>query len=454
MAETCINKVRRKWLWLIVLTVASLGFIASPQCQTDEPKLQQSDITEIIDTLIDAYQIHYVYPDTARALGKHIRKNFADGKYDDATTLEAIAQKLNEDIRAFTHDRHIYISVMSPDDPPPINDTITDGEIALQARNNFSIRKAEWLTGNVGYVRFDGFEDAAYAGDAAAAAMNFVGRCDAVIMDLRYNPGGYETMVRFLASYFYKGPTLIGSLYFTETDSLEQSWTSAYVPGNKLVDADLYILISKRTGSGAEAFSYGMKHSGRAVLIGETTAGAAHWTEAWEFPSLRLRARIPIARPINPVTKTSWERTGVTPDIEVPSEDALAVAHSEAIKKLAARTTDEKLRSSLEWESAIVEAQATKFAITPEEMQAITGEFKDGIYAIYIKDDSLLWRSFDGTVYPLIPLSEDWFAIEKINDDYRLQIIRDDNNRVTGFRILIKGSEPRPIREKCGEVKR
>jgi hypothetical protein len=442
-----------KWLWLSILIVIMLGFGAMAQSQSEKPGvLQKSDIAEIIDTILTAFERHYVYPDTARALSKHIRKRFSKGEYDSIADLSTIAAKLSDDIRSFTSDRHIRISVMSPYDPPTIGDTVTTAEIARNARRNFYMRKAEWLIGNIGYLRFDGFADAEFAGEAVAAAMGFVSRCDAIIIDLRYNPGGDETMVRFLASYFFKRPTLINALYFTETDSLEQSWTSAYVPGRKLVDADLYILTSNMTASGAEAFAYGMKNSGRAVLIGQTTAGAAHWTEAWEFPSLQLRADIPIARPINPVTKTSWERTGVTPHIEASIENSLAVAQGEALKKLMARTTDEYVRSELTWYLAAAEAQARPVTLSAEKMLTYTGEFSGGRYGILVKNDALYWRYVDGTLFILLPLTEDLFGFDD-TDDYRLEIIRGDNGAVTGFRLLEKCGEPGPIREKTGEAR-
>ncbi len=440
------------WLWASMLVVALFGPAASAQTQADKPRaLQKSDVAEIIDSVLTAYERHYVYPDTARALSKYIRGRLASGVYDSIADLATMAGTLRDDLRSFTHDRHIYISVMSADDTPAIGDTITQAEIARRARNNFNIRKVEWLPGNVGYLRLDGFEDAAFAGEAVAAAMGVLARCDAIIIDLRYNPGGDETMVKFLASYFFKKPTIINALYFPETDSLEQSWTYAYVPGHKLVDADVYILTSSGTGSGAEAFSYGMKNSGRAVLIGQTTAGAAHWTESWDFPSLGIRANIPIARPINPVTKTSWERTGVTPNIEAPSEEALDIAHREALQRLLTRATDDAKRSELSWDLVTVEAKTKPVTLTADKMLTYTGEYAGGRYAILVKDSTLRWRYPDGTLFVLIPYSEDLFGFDD-TDDYRLAIVRDSSGAVTGFRLLVKGSEPGPIRERTGDI--
>ena len=40
---------------------------------------------------------------------------------------------------------------------------------------------------------------------------------------------------------------------------------------------------------------------------------------------------VPWGRPINPVTKTNWEGTGVVPDIAVPADAALDEAHRRAL---------------------------------------------------------------------------------------------------------------------------
>jgi hypothetical protein len=411
---------------------------------------RKSDIAEIIDTIIAAFERYYVYPDKVGDLGAHLRKRFDEGAYADATNLNAIAGKISSDMVSFTNDRHILIFVMPPDDLPTNDDVATDAKIARRAQVNYGIRKAEWLVGNVGYLRIDYFDNAEYAGEAATAAMNFIGRCDSVIIDLRYNVGGEETMLQFLASYFFKNPTEVSARYISETDSLLQTWTSAYVPGRKLADADLYILTSRYTASGGEAFSYSMKHTNRAVLVGEKTLGSSHWAEVYDFPKIGLRAQIPIGRVIHPVTKTDWEGTGVTPHIEVPSHKALAVAHREALKATLERTSDEGLRSKLSWHLIAVEAQVEPVTLTLEKMQTYTGKY-DGERAILIRNGCLFWRYVDGNESKMIPFTKDLFGFDD-SDDYRLAIVRNNNGTVTGFRLLVQGNAPGQIREKIGDI--
>ena len=65
-----------------------------------------------------------------------------------------------------------------------------------------------------------------------------------------------------------------------------------------------------------------LKNLKRATLIGKSTGGAAHAGEIHQI-SAHFSAFIPCFKPINPFTKTNWENTGVSPDIETSSNSAL-----------------------------------------------------------------------------------------------------------------------------------
>jgi C-terminal processing protease CtpA/Prc len=106
---------------------------------------------------------------------------------------------------------------------------------------------------------------------------------------------------------------------------MQEFWTLADVPGEKLPDVPLFVLTSSRTFSGAEEFTYNLKTRERALIIGETTGGGAN--PGGTFPiNDRFSIFIPTGRAINPVTGINWEGTGVTPDVTVSSNTALDVA--------------------------------------------------------------------------------------------------------------------------------
>jgi C-terminal processing protease CtpA/Prc len=104
----------------------------------------------------------------------------------------------------------------------------------------------------------------------------------------------------------------------------------------------VFVLTSRRTFSGAEEFSYNLKHLKRATIVGEVTGGGAHPVRNQRIDD-RFSIGVPDARPINAVTKTNWEGTGVEPDVKVPASEALTTAQRLASEKIAAGRTGGRL---------------------------------------------------------------------------------------------------------------
>ncbi len=129
--------------------------------------------------------------------------------------------------------------------------------------------------------------------------MNFLAYCDAIIVDLRQNGGGDPAQIQLISSYFFEEPVHLNDLYARATDRTENYWTLPYVPGAEASKADLYVLTSARTFSGAEEFSYNLQNLKRATIIGETTGGGAHPTNAM-IVQRDFILRVPFARAINP----------------------------------------------------------------------------------------------------------------------------------------------------------
>jgi hypothetical protein len=155
--------------------------------------------------------------------------------------------------------------------------------------------------------------------------MHLLENTDAVIIDLRRNGGGDPHTVQLLCSYFFDKPTHLNSLYWRDGDRTEEFWTLADLPGQRMADVPLFVLTSNYTFSGAEEFTYNMQTRKRATIVGETTGGGAN--PGGMVPvGERFGIFIPTGRAINPVTKTNWEGTGITPDVAVGAADALDTA--------------------------------------------------------------------------------------------------------------------------------
>ncbi|MCL4559289.1 MAG: S41 family peptidase [Chloroflexi bacterium] len=95
------------------------------------------------------------------------------------------------------------------------------------------------------------FPDASVAGETIVAAMNFLAYVDALIIDLRQCLGGEPNPVALAISYLFDSePVHLNSLYLRSDDRTQQFWTPAYVPGKRLVEIPVYLLISRATFSG------------------------------------------------------------------------------------------------------------------------------------------------------------------------------------------------------------
>lgn len=279
----------------------------------------------------------YVDAGLAKQMKDALEAHQRAGEYDSITDGDAFAERLTNDLRAVSHDRHLGVSFSPfkmPDRKEPSSDDLARMHQRMQ-HDNCAFQKVEVLPGNIGYVKFDGFFDPNVCAPTAAAAMGFLAHTDAVIFDLRGNGGGDPAMVTFIASYLFDQPTHLNDLYNRKEDSTRQFWTLPYVPGERLVKQPVFVLTSKRTFSGAEEFCYDLKNQKRATLVGETTGGGAH-PVAGHVVADYFTVRVPYAKAVNPVTKTNWEGTGVEPDVKVPAADALETAEKLAAEKIRA----------------------------------------------------------------------------------------------------------------------
>lgn len=317
--------------------------------------------SEVIEVTLKRISESYVFPEVAKQIEDRIRERLQKKEYGGISDPAKLAEVLTSQLRAISHDKHMSVSYYSkPLPPPPNEDKETPQERErrryLAGLSNFGFNKVARLSGNVGYLDLDIFWwlDVG-GGDTAVAAMNFLGNTNSLIIDLRKNRGGDPAMVALLASYFFDNePVELTGLYWRPIDSLQRSFTLAYVPGKRYLNKDVYILTSKDTFSAGEAFAYDLKNMRRATIIGETTGGGANPRTGYPI-NQNFIVFVPTGRAVSPITKTNWEGVGVKPDMEVPAEQALNTAHLAALKKLMERNTEAALEDEIK--SAIVTIQ-------------------------------------------------------------------------------------------------
>ena len=462
--------IRNKGLRLPIIFCAILTFFALSLCavcgaaQSDKQLVIDSQTRKrIIDKVIDELQLKYIAPERIKNIESKLRTKLQNGEYDKIENARQFAATLTEDLRTAGNDLHLFITydpvleraiMAAPQTPsvdlqelPP-----TDESLAELRRSNYNFRKVEIMRGNVGYLDLRSFVDLNLSKDTAAAAMGFLSNADAVIIDLRKNPGGFINLEIFLASYFYGvDPVELLSRYHREGDVTVREWTLREVPGKRLQHTDLYILTSKETASAGEGFSFILQQRKRAKVIGEKTSGAGYGNKEYAIGE-GLVFFISVFRQFDPRTGRGWQNVGVEPDIMVPAELALGAAHLEAVKALAARTNDQRKKQQLNWLAPLLGLEINGAKQVPETILGkYVGKYTPQI-AVSIEQGQPYFLGASGVKRRLLALADDYFLIEDVSvppeSQARVRFVMNAAGLVTELQLLVADGRAFPrVRE-------
>lgn len=189
-----------------------------------------------------------------------------------------------------------------------------------------SVRDAKILQDGIGYVRITQFnEPTAEEFEKALVKLEGLGM-DALILDLRNNPGGLLESARKVASKFIDGGELIVS---TEGRDLANKIVYRADRGKKRA-YPVVLLVNNGSASGSEIVAGALKDLKRAVLVGETTFGKGSVQSVLPLPD-GSAMRLTTAKYYTPSHKVIHEH-GVTPDIIVPisAEDEVKLLEQRA----------------------------------------------------------------------------------------------------------------------------
>lgn len=164
------------------------------------------------------------------------------------------------------------------------------------------------LSPKVGYIKFNAFAPPAV--EKLCSALSQFKNKEALIIDLRGNIGGLMLAIQGIAGMLSSEPMDFGrSIYRDRTDQLKIS------PKVKNFSGRLVFLVDGHTVSAAEILASGLQESGRATIVGETTAGEALPAVSVTLPT-GARLVYPIA---NYITHYGFsvEGKGVIPDVMI-----------------------------------------------------------------------------------------------------------------------------------------
>jgi len=407
------------------------GALAQPQPGL-APTIDAKTQAAIIDSVSSALLEEYVFAEVAENMESLVRRKLEEGAYARITDPAEFVQRLTDDLRSVSKDRHLEVRYF----PPGVlnEEAALPPEAQRQRRlerlrsQNFGFQKVEILPGNIGYVDFRYFAEAKDGGPTAIAAMNFLAHTDALIFDLRQNGGGNPSMIQLISSYLFEEPVHLNSFYIRKGDSTKDFWTQEFVQGPRMSAVPVYVLTSSFTFSGAEEFSYNLKNLKRGTIIGETTGGGAHPVTQRLFRSLNIGVKVPFGRAVNPVTGTNWEGVGVEPDIKTPAAGALLMARMEAVKAMIEKAEEGPRKTRLQWMLEGLAVEADPVTVPESDLVACAGTY--GPRSFRFENGFLYYRREGRPEYRLIPMGGDRFMVETL-DYFRLQFRRDEGGKVT-----------------------
>lgn len=286
---------------------------------------------------------NYIFEDVANKLAAKLESAIDKGIFENLSN-KGFADSLSSFLEINSDDRHFNVlyrpnSGQNPTDEKELQKAADE----INRRWNYGFEKVNRLAGNIGYIEYTGFpEGNKSAQHILDATMNFVSNTNALIIDLRNNRGGDGKMVELFLSYFFEEKILLSNAYTRYSGKTTKSYTRGRVNGRKYLNKPVYILVNNQTISAAEALAYDLQSRNQAMVIGETTYGAANPIKVFIVDNSYVLF-IPVTESISSITKTNWEHTGVALDVKVSSEKALTKAHIIALEKLMQSNTQTEL---------------------------------------------------------------------------------------------------------------
>ncbi|KRA64783.1 peptidase S41 [Caulobacter sp. Root655] len=383
--------------------------------------LSRTDRDAALTAIAAAVRASYVFPEKDAAIVARLEKARQDGRYD-MEDAGVFAERVTEDLRAASGDRHMYMLYNPAQYAAATSASPADGAAMSQSgaaaferraavRDHHGLVAQEILPGNIRYLKVAGFE---WIQDETGAvydsALRFLKDGDAVIIDVRGNPGGTHQAVRYLVSHFMD-PDVLELTFLEGGQAPKQSWTLDHLPAGRLKGKPLYVLIDGNTGSAAEAFAYDVQQFKLGELVGAKTAGAANNNKFVPVaPGFMLS--VSFGRPVHAVSQANWDGTGVAPTIEVASARALETAQSLALTRLAAAPgASPEALAEYAWARITVDAALKPVSIPPSRLKAWAGPY--GEVTISLRDGKLWMARAERPLRSLTPLTADGlFAVD------------------------------------------
>lgn len=307
--------------------------------------IDRAGVRAAVEQLADRMEASYVFPEVASQYATFLRARSAEGAYDQITDPAQLAQTLGADLNGVHRDAHLRVTMASP---------APSGEAAPRQQlpsGNEAFGDERWLADGVAYIRFTILPEDETSQERIGQMLDRFADARVLVLDLRRCFGGSTEVMDVLFSRIYGAATELVTMdtrtganaeleaEFAGQPTMHHAdapqgitryvhWAQPTTPVDSLADARVYVLTG-RTASACEHMSLALKATGRATLVGGTTAGAGHYGGEQSFGDGRFQVWLPVGRTYIAATNQGWEGVGVAPDRAVAPDDALNVVLQE-----------------------------------------------------------------------------------------------------------------------------
>ncbi len=416
------------------LTLALLSLAFGAQAR-ETPRVYVDGIAAVIEE-------NYFDEARAKEIAAKLRSAASTGKFDALQNERELSSELARWLAPL--DTHFKVNWAEPEPASPAaRDSTLPARVIPskdpEKRKNYGVRDVEVLPGNIGYLdlrQFAGFEfgePGQPARQTVDAGLQLLSGTNALIIDLRENGGGAPQMVGYLSSAFVKKDADIFNTFHGRGRTMSESPLDWH-PQPRL-DTPLFILISARTASAAEAFAYTMQSAKRATIVGETSMGAAN-PGAFVDAGNGFKVFVSFASPINPITKTNWEDRGVIPDVAVASTAAPETARRLALQAVLAGGLQGDDATDVRW--ALDALQAESKSTRPLHANDYVGSY--GTLVLTEAEGRLILKNGRRPIRTLLSLGDDRFAVKE-DPSQRMVFVRDANGKVEALESQTSSGE-------------
>lgn len=321
---------------------------ALPNRCTD-PDPSTATARDIFDATWAALDEHYAFFDLHGVDWDARRANAPDPGGETPVSDDDVTAMLL-DLTAGLDDGHLHfgtdqLGYASPSVGPawvPQDGSLTRADLNQIALNNAGTQLAELDTAPIFYgLRDDGIgyisvqqmdvavpfggNSARAMADAFAQVLDALSEAKALVIDVRFNPGGSDTVSFGIAGHFIDAPLNA----FTKTTRSGETQTAPFTAVVMPADQTPYtrpvvLLTSNLTGSAAEILTLALREVGHVTVLGEPTAGGLSDVMGVILPNgwgLGLSNQTYLA-----MDGSLFEGRGVPPDIAVPFDGAAYLA--------------------------------------------------------------------------------------------------------------------------------